>query len=247
MSTNISKTIPKITVKIWRPILEKLDVKLDAACLRRDAYLIRLLEGEIDYLDKEVSIPNSQASYAHVAKQLDHFDRKPVSLALPSELTSRLNEICDRKRIVRDAFFNRLFLLLAASPKTIDKLFLLDDDWRTNVWIEWKHDGPFFQNGFYPLEASIDPFWAIRAALDINAEDTGADEAIDSPNGKSRKVMHLLNTMSPAASVYANVFTTKVDQHNLIGLSCSLPDWQIPGHKAETEMRRTLDDLIGDL
>ena len=33
------KTPPKISVKIWRPIIEKLDAKLDAACLRRDAYL----------------------------------------------------------------------------------------------------------------------------------------------------------------------------------------------------------------
>jgi hypothetical protein len=32
-------------VKIWRPIIDKLDAKLDAACLRRDAYLAKLLAG----------------------------------------------------------------------------------------------------------------------------------------------------------------------------------------------------------
>ena len=37
-----------ISVRIWRPILEKLEAKLEAACLRRDAYLRRVLELEIE-------------------------------------------------------------------------------------------------------------------------------------------------------------------------------------------------------
>ncbi len=76
--------------------------------------------------DCEVSIPNSQASDDFVFEQLDTLDRKLVSLALPSELTSRLNEVCARKRIVRDAFFNRLFLLQCASPRLVDALLFGD-------------------------------------------------------------------------------------------------------------------------
>ena len=104
MATKTLKTVPKISVKIWRPILDKLEAKIESACLRRDAYLAKVLEVELDWLDQEVSIPNSQASYDYVLERLDRLDRKLVSLALPQELTARLNDICSRKRIVRDAF-----------------------------------------------------------------------------------------------------------------------------------------------
>ena len=110
MAAKILKTIPKISVKLWRPIIEKFDLKIEAACLRRDSYLNKVLEVELDWLDHEVSVPNSQASYEYVFSCLDQLDRKLVSLALSPQLTERLNEICSRKRIVRDAFFNRIFL-----------------------------------------------------------------------------------------------------------------------------------------
>lgn len=249
MATKMTKTTPKISVKIWKPILEKLDKKLDAACLRRDAYLGKLLESEIDYLDQEISIPNSQASYDYVSGQLDQLDRKLVSLALPPSLTARLNEICARKRIVRDAFFNRLFLILAASPATIDRLFFsgIGKEWRTDVWMEWKHDGPFFQNGFYPLEASIDPFWAIRAGLDKYAEESDLVQQVDPTNGKLVRVKREFEALSPADSLYSTAFPMKVESQNLVGMSCFMPDWKIPGHDAQKQMQKTLDEILGEL
>ena len=102
MAIKTLKTVPKISVKIWRPILDKLEAKIESACLRRDAYLAKVLEVELDWLDQEVSIPNSQASYGHVLKRLDRLDRKLVSLALPPELTARLNDICCERTITDD-------------------------------------------------------------------------------------------------------------------------------------------------
>ena len=60
----------KISVKIWEPLIEKLDTKMEAACLRRDAYLTKLLEFELDRLEEEVSIPNSEAAYNFVSGRL---------------------------------------------------------------------------------------------------------------------------------------------------------------------------------
>lgn len=247
MATKETKTIPKISVKIWRPILDKLDQKLEAACLRRDAYLTKLLETELPHLDSEVSIANSQASYDYVASKLDSLDRKLVSLALPPELTIRLNEICSRKRIVRDAFFNRLFLLLAVSPKTIDKLLFdgSENDWRVDVWKEWKNEGSIFQTGFDPLEAHINPFWAIREGLNLYNAGTGITTEVDPSNGAYRKVESHFGHIAPADSLYSRVFAMKIGEHDLIGFSCSLPDWQVPGQKAEAQLRRTLDELLG--
>ncbi len=133
MATELKKT----SVKIWRPIIEKLDAKMEAACLRRDAYLNKLLEIELDRLDREVSIPNSTEAQSLIAARLDHLDRKAVSLSIRCDLLDKLNDICGRKRIVRDAFFNRVFLLLAASSKVIDRLmFPGEPNWRSLIWEE---------------------------------------------------------------------------------------------------------------
>ena len=73
------KTAPKISVKIWEPIIKKLDTKLKSACLRRDAYLNKILEVELDWLDDEVSLPNSQDSYDFVFDRLQELKLKLVS------------------------------------------------------------------------------------------------------------------------------------------------------------------------
>lgn len=250
MATKTLKTTPKISVKIWQPIIEKLDKKIDTACLRRDAYLVKVLETELDWLDHEVSIPNSQASYDYVFDRLDQLDRKLVSLALPTALTQRLNEICARKRIVRDAFFNRIFLLLAAAPNVVDTLLFGDVGkiWRTEVWSELKHEGPFFQNGFYPLEPLIDPFWAVRTGMEMFATDAGLKDYVEPTSGKTISVQtSLTGEPMPADSLYTTIFEQKALGQDLFGLSCYMPDWRIPGNGAEQQRRAKLDEILGDL
>jgi hypothetical protein len=249
MPTKQLKTTPKISVKIWRPIIRKLDAKIDSACLRRDAYLAKVLEVELDWLEQEVSIPNSQASYDFVFERLDRLDRKLVSLALPPELTTRLTEICHRKRIVRDAFFNRVFLLLAAAPKVVDTLLFrgFDGDWRSLVWSENKHDGPFFQNGFYPMEPRVDPFWAMRCAL-ADHEGEGVEDYVEPVSGKSIRMQRdLAGKPMPLNSLYTTLFDQKAGADDLLGLNCYVPDHRIPGHDAERVAQSKLDELLGEL
>lgn len=247
MSKQNPKSIQKTTVKIWQPIIEKLDSKIDAACLRRDAYLAKILECELNWLDQEVSIPNSSAAQAYVAEELEGLDRKPVTLALPPDLTKRLNDICARKRIVRDAFFNRLFLLLAASPKVVDRL-LFDgtSSWRSEVWSEFKHDGPFFQSGFYPLEPMIDPFWAVRCGLELAID--GTEEWVEPSTGKSIRIERTAaGEPMPITSLYTAIFEGKVAGNSLLGMSCYLPDWRVPGHEAEKSHKAKLDEIFAEL
>lgn len=250
MSKQDPKPVQKISVKIWRPIIDKLDSKIEATCLRRDAYLAKVLEGELTALDREVCLPNSQAAHDYVFEELDKLDRKLVSLALPPALVERLKEICNRKRIVRDAFFNRLFLLLAANPKTLDALFFSqwDDDWRSLVWSEYKHERPFFQNGFYPLEAAVDPFLAMRCALELAESDYGAvDRVTDPVTGHEGKVTrNLSGEVIPVESLYTKVLN-KIGDHSLVGFSCHLPDHLIPGHATEKAHKAKLDELFAEL
>lgn len=243
----------KISTKIWRPLIDKLDAKLDGACLRRDAYLGKVLGIELPALDSEVCLVNSDASEKFIFERLDQFDRKPVSLSLPDEVVQRLNAICERKRIVRDAFFNRLVLMLAASPKQIDRLFFPHEkDWMNIVWTECKHDGPFFENTVYPLEHDIDPFWAIRMGIDLFSEnDSGEELEYQVPEtGETVKVRKdpLTENISLCSGLYSDIFHDKVFKDtDLYGFNCYVPDWRVPGHKAEVEYRNKLDELLVDL
>lgn len=248
MPSKTLTTVPKISVKIWRPLLEKLDSKLERACLRRDAYLSKVLAVELDHLDDEVSIPNSQASYDYIASRLDQLDRKLVSLAISPEMAARVNEICSRKKIVRDSFFNRLFLMLAASPKAIDFLLFQDyeGDWRNHVWSDHNDDHLFFQNGFDPLGAAIDPFEATRCGIALMSKNEKFEDYVEPTSGKTIKVVREAagGVVEPCPSFYTIEFDQKISGHDLAGLNCYLPNRSIPGTDAALAYRAKLDDIL---
>lgn len=250
MKKIIERTEQKISVKIWRPLIGRFNEKIKAACLRRDPYLASVLMHELPLLDREISVPNSTAAEAFVSDRLDQLDRKLVSLALPPTLTAHLTDICTRKRVVRDAFFNRMFFLLAAQPRLLDALLFPDDPhWRTEIWSEHRNDGPFFQNGFYPLEPEINPFWALRTALDVRAErEESVEDYVDPASGNKVRVMRdLTGAVMTVPGIYSTVIEVPIGQTELLGLSCFLPDSRIPGTPAAQALHSKLDELLASL
>lgn len=217
----------KVAVKIWQPLLEKFDACIETACLRRDAYLARLLAREIPLLDAEVAVPNSPAALRYVSDHLSALDRKTVTLTLPTSQVEQLKDVCDRKGISRDAFFNRVILLLAANRKTIDRLLFPDwPAWRTYVWEEFKQDGEFRAGVFDPLNDPSEPFWAMREALAKQAKDVGDLEG---------------------AQLYTTFFDQRVGNGDLVGFNTYVPDELVPGTQIQVAKRRELDELLGGL
>jgi len=73
--------------------------------LRRDAYLNKVLPGEIALVER---LPlNSEFAQSHARKLLTD-TRQKVALRLDSKIITRLNKVCEAKRIPRDAFFESL-------------------------------------------------------------------------------------------------------------------------------------------
>ena len=245
MATKQPKLPPKISVRIWEPLIKAFDGAIRESCLRRDAYLDKVLEVELPRLDAEVSIPNSPVAQAYIAAKLDTLDRKLVSFTLRPDLVEQLNTVCERKRIVRDAFFNRLYLLLAAKNGVIDRLMFPGyDEWRTEVWSERRNDGPFFQNCFHPLRGEIDPLWAIRTGLEDALE--GLVE-IPNPHGEGvllveRDPFH--GGVRPPQMVYTTPWKDQFKDVDLSGLNCFLPDWDVPGTPEQVAAAKTLDDIL---
>ncbi|RVT47676.1 hypothetical protein [Rubrivivax albus] len=245
MATKPLRSAPKISVQIWRPINDKLTEKIEAACLRRDAYLNKVLEVELPELDQEVTIANSPAAQKYVAERLDTLDRKLVSLTLDPALIERLNDICRRKNIVRDAFFNRLFLLLAGSPKIIDTLYFDDPAWRAEILEQFRGDSAFVDGVFFPLDQEINPLWPMREALRLEADRIGVDSWLN-PEGELISVRKsLAGVPMPVSSIYTVLFPEdKFKDVDLRGLNVYYPDSWIPGSEAQKRERSSLDDLL---
>lgn len=243
--------IKKTSVKVWRPIIEKLDDQMESACLRRDAYINRLLEQELPRLNQEVSIPNSPEAQMQIATRLDHLDRKPLSLAIRRDLLDELNAMCASKRIVRDAFFNRLFLALVVGPKFISRLFFDgSDEWQMRVWEECRSDGVFFERGFSQLDQAIDPFWAIREGISLYGPSGEAVIQVDSATGFEVTVVK--NPMDGEIQPLDSFYTTAWDQNtlpkvDLFGMNTYVPNSQVPGHPAAEARIALLDELLADL
>lgn len=236
----------KISVRIWRPIRERLDKRLEEACLRRDPYLAKLLQTEIKALDREVCLANSAESQAFVAKDLEQLDDlKLVTLTLPRQLVAQLNDICARKRIVRDAFFNRLFLLLSATPGQIDALlFDGSSDWRKQAWNSFKQDPSVFFDLFDPTLSALNPFWAIRDVFEEDANEADLEKHQDPLFGEVWvERSGLTGELTPSTSIYTVTFP-KAGVRSLLGLSTYLPDSRVPDHPAEKKARESLDEIL---
>jgi hypothetical protein len=113
----------KVLVNVYEPVIAIMKRKLDAACLKRDAYLDKALHIEAGFLREEVATPNSDKAKNYIVDNLKQLKLKPLNLLLSTETVELINEVCKEKNIPRDAFINRVFLLLIATDTVIDALF----------------------------------------------------------------------------------------------------------------------------
>ncbi|MBP6421362.1 MAG: hypothetical protein KA271_00565 [Propionivibrio sp.] len=220
----MSATTRKVPAKIWRDCLRKFDGRVESMCLRRDAYLSKVIGFEVERLDRDIPVPNSKQASKFISEQLDRLDRKSLGFTLDAAVLDRLNEVCASKGIVRDAFFNRLIFWLAASPKVIGKI--LGADWDSKLWERHKDDIGIYKAGLYPLDESslatfIDPLWAIHEHYQLQKD-------------------LALSTQSFYTDVLKdNMFINT----NLWGLNTYLSDIDVPGTPQQKEFDGELEPM----
>ena len=95
----INKT--KILVKVHEPLITIMQHKMEAACLKRDAYLDKALRAEAEFLRKEITTPNSDKAKNYIATQLSKLSLKPLNLLLSTETVELINEVCKEKNVPR--------------------------------------------------------------------------------------------------------------------------------------------------
>jgi hypothetical protein len=227
----------KVSVRIWRDLIPKLDKKIEAACLRRDAYLSKVIGAEVQRLDSDVSVPNSEQAFAFISKRLDRLDRKLVSFTLDATVAEHLNKVCADKRIVRDAFFNRLIFLLVAPSNVVDRILGVgwDGELREAELAIGIHRGAIYPFDDSVIDALVDPLWPIHqhfklqrdGTLSANIETGLEDDAVAkgaSPSAVSRNRFY--------TCVLNDKYIKNVD---LSGLNTYLADIDVPGTSAQRE------------
>jgi len=229
-------TFRKISIRVWTPLLEKFSARIDSACLRRDAFLAKLLEHEVEALEAEIGLANSAAAQRFIAAHLDALPRKLVTLTLPEELVRRLDDLCERRNIVRDSFFNRLFFLLVADFRHLTRLFFDGDD----AWFPQLLEKTDFSSSaagalLDPIPGFRDPFLTIRMGRhmlrDRLIEEFGTAERADE--------------RLAASGIYRTTITDRTfGALDLFGLNVYLPDERIPGAAANARVEMSLDDLL---
>ena len=237
-----------ITTRVWTRAMSRFDEKVEAACLRRDGYISRVLEVELPHLDTEIPFPNSDVAARFIVSQLDLLDRKPVSFKIPRALAEQLDQVCAAKKIPRDALLNRLVFLLATPNSALDQLFFGGDPWIG--YLIKKYSGEEYLRTerdkiFYPLDANIDPFAEIREGIDLYKDEEVIVQSAQPTTGKPIDMVQDENNLRLPRRFYTYVFDNKRFRDvNLFGLNCYMPDWAIPGHQDEATRSKGLDELM---
>lgn len=221
----------KLTIHLWDRLFNLLVERTDAICLRRDALLERVIAHEIGYLREDLPQPNSSAARAHIEHHLKLLlarSSKQVSVALSPNTAEQLEAVCTEKNVPREAFLNRVILLLVAKPSFIDQaLFGLDSQSAHEMRVEIKYQAHLnleLENGFAPLpmiaDILVDPFWGYREMTAKLSAGTHEEETL-----------------------YGLPFR----QESLLGLNCYIPDQLVPGTSAYLEAQKRADELLAEL
>lgn len=131
MNNNQKSEMTKITVKLFAPMYADFDKQLSAALLRRDAFIDRMIAGEITNLRNDLAgkrmSPEANRYVSGVLKKMGGSKAPPLhqtSIALRATTAAALNEAVEAHNLVRDSFINWLIALLRSSDTLLEKLDL---------------------------------------------------------------------------------------------------------------------------
>lgn len=152
----------KITVKVYEPLLCDFNNQIDRLFIKRDAFLNHMIKSELQHLDEDLSnIRQSDKARQYVAGQLKKLGTHTINIVVDKEVADSLNSIVKRSNMVRDAFVNRLIMLLR-STKALKFLGL------PNKITDWHFKGIDDTLPTTPLEAMEvilnDPLYYLRQA-----------------------------------------------------------------------------------
>lgn len=115
----------KITVKVFEPLLKDFERQIEALFIKRDAFLNSVIREEIKHLARDMQGKKlSSKANRYISGELKRLGTHPVNIVVDESTAKALNAVVKETNIVRDAFFNRLILLLRSSTTLLTYLDL---------------------------------------------------------------------------------------------------------------------------
>ena len=115
----------KITVKIFEPLLKDFERQIEALFIKRDAFLNSVIQEEIKHLARDMQGKKlSSKANRYISGELKRLGAKQVNIVVDQSTADALNVVVKETNIVRDAFFNRLILLLRSDADFVKHLDL---------------------------------------------------------------------------------------------------------------------------
>lgn len=115
----------KITVKIHARMLLAFDRQIDQLFLKRDAFLNAMIKGEIEHLAEDMEGKRlTPRAKRYIAGELKRMGTTQVNVVVDKSTADALNAVVEASNMVRDAFINRLIMLLRSSGPLLSYLDL---------------------------------------------------------------------------------------------------------------------------
>jgi hypothetical protein len=221
----------QLLAKVWRPLLEKFGRTAERACLRRDAYLDRVLDHEAKRLKAEVPRPNSNVARAYLKGALDDLDRAQVNFSLSPLTIAAVNRACKELNVIRDCFVNRVLFLLTADITICEAVTAIPirehlPDLLGNYDRDYIYT-PLWGGSLQAISEIVDsdPFWALRNIID-----------------HFRQIDDFFEPLH-ACQIVPEMFPKKPPE--VIALNCYMPDEGIPDSPAAKRIQKELEELLG--
>jgi hypothetical protein len=123
--TDEKSATTKMTVKVYRPLMEKFNHQVRELHLVRDAFLDSMIRRETSALAHDlVGKKQSPAARLHVARSLKRMGTTQVNLKVQKSTVEALDKVVAESNMVRDAFINRLIMFLRSSDVLLNFLEL---------------------------------------------------------------------------------------------------------------------------
>jgi len=153
------------------------ELAIKQGCYSKKALLNQLLSIEIERLNDALPAPVDASVKSHIRAKQNRGELKkswkPQQVSLPEALVNRVQEVCQSKGVVRDAFVNRMIFLATAKRSTVETCFSLHE-FNTCDYFSGRDDR-VYTSTMERLTESLDPLWRLHFAL-AECEEPGWDE-----------------------------------------------------------------------
>lgn len=243
------RTQGKILVRMWTPLRQALDKRIEDACLKRDGFLDKVFRHEAEALEHEMTTANTEEGERELKRLLAEFltqNSAQVNLSLSKKTADAIDAACQHKRVPRDTFINRVLYFLVMPDRAITSSlfeFGTKDDW-FDLHMRLLESYPEERNVAVQSSTlriasalpNLDPFWYVRRRIDVARR--------ESPE------LPMLHGARITPWFFKGVDRKEWLMQSVEWLNCCLPDERIEGTEAHTRLQervaQMLEEMFGD-